>query len=477
MRNAIKKNKTSLALSAVAAAGLSAWAGAPAAQGALVVTPIDIGNFTIGGTTFTTYVFTAAGSGSTGTLLEAGQINIDTPQSSPGAIATDTEDVNGKTGGAARYAVDLDGAAQPTDTGVPSNQGSTASADECQAVFGDPGAGTFGGVGFNDDDGESVAAAFSASDITDNPFVTEGPGSTAFVYTNGQTTTYLASGNVASTWGGNGASVKTSSIDPNLLKSATVGQVVAPPTLYSLQTDFSAYDGTTTHYQPANAANPDPFYQVVVTQGSAFTLTGTLAFNLGASEFVTVIGGGGSPTAAPIITLTNTAPTTTLGASFNMSPGTQSGGYSLKTSAIASGAITAGYTDTTGFNPATSVEVYGLLIKSNGTTATGSTLSTIVASLEASLQSQDANWNAYTLPSGPSSGPGASAVGILEAAGDNAELVFPDVTDDAYLSWSLSSLTGPVTITQVSVVPEPTGIAALALGGIGLLSRKRRRKA
>jgi hypothetical protein len=71
---------------------------------------------------------------------------------------------------------------------------------------------------------------------------------------------------------------------------------------------------------------------------------------------------------------------------------------------------------------------------------------------------------------------GSSAVSILEAAGNNAEVVLPDVTDDAYLSWNLSSLPG-VTITSVSVVPEPTSIAAIVLGGSALLARKRRRKA
>jgi len=62
---------------------------------------------------------------------------------------------------------------------------------------------------------------------------------------------------------------------------------------------------------------------------------------------------------------------------------------------------------------------------------------------------------------------------LLVAAGDNVEVVFPagTVTDDAYFQFATSA---GITVTQVSVVPEPTGIGALMLGGLGLLNRRRR---
>jgi hypothetical protein len=478
MRNAIKKNKKSLALSAVAAAGLSAWVGAPAAHGAFVVTPVNMGNTVVNGVTYTTYVFTAAGDATSGTLLQSCDIGTDVAQSNAGAIAVDIEHSNSSSGAAAKYTVNLDGTLAPSEVGEnTAAPGPTASSDAGQSVFGDPGAGTFGGVGYDVNDGLSAAAPFS-TDITDNPFVTEGAGSTAFVYTNNQTTTYGlgSNGGIAATWN-NAKLAGTGHLDSAFETSSTavgtVGGISAnAPTLYSLETLFAAFDGTAVNFQPANATDPAPFYQVVIKAGTTFSLSGQIVMNAATENYSTVIGTVTPPSF--VLTFGNTTPgNSNAGPSFTMT-GLGHGSYNLQTKAVTAGAQSIGYSDTTGFNPATDVEVYGLQIDSNGSPASGSTLATIVASMEASLQSTDTNWNAYTLPSGPATGPGVSAIAILEGAGDNAEVVLPDVTDDAFLSWNLP--TG-VTITQVSVVPEPTGIAAMVLGGSALLARKRRRKA
>jgi len=483
MRNAIKKNKKSLALSAVAAAGLSAWAGAPVAHGAFVVNPINLGNSTISGVTYTTWVFTATGDATSGTLMATGDVETTVPASQAGAIAIDIEVASG-TGSNTKYTANVDGSLTPSDTGEDTTQGAPlASQNAGASVYGDPGAGTFGGWGYDVPVGVGVAANFNATDQVDNPFITQGAGSTAFVYTNNQTAVLPFPSNAGGSSGGTAAvfsSAKltgTSHLDSAFETSASkvsAGTNNNGSQLFSLETNFAAFNGSSTTFQPSYVGDAAPFFQVVVKQGTVFTFAGELDTSTSVNDFNTVIGGGSPP---PVLTLTfgNSVPgSSNLGATFAMT-GLGHGSYNLQTKGISGAAQTTGYTDVTGFNPATDVEVYGLAIDSNGSLATGSTLTSIVASLEASLQSTDTNWNITALPPGPS-GVGSSAVSILEAAGNNAEVVLPDVTDDAYLSWNLSSLPG-VTITSVSVVPEPTSIAAIVLGGSALLARKRRRKA
>lgn len=473
MRNAIKKNKKSLALAAVAAAGLSTWVGAPAAHGAFVITPINMGNTTIGAATYTTFVFTAAGDATSGTLLESGDVTTD---AAAGSLGVDIEHATG-TGVSAKYTANLDGSLPPTETNLPAGTpGATASGNAGASAFGDPGAGTFGGFGFDVNTGAGTAESYDpGGDLTDAPFTTQGAGSTAFVYTNNQTSTFGlgSNGGVAAFW--NAAKLTgTNHLDSafeNGTSLQTVGGIVNGPNLFSLETLFAAFNGSSTTFQPASAADPDPFYQVVVKAGTTFTLHGSLVANNATELFSTVIGPVTiNNTPSITLTLTNNTPGSTLGATLHVTGG--NGHYLLVNSAVASGAQASGYADVTGFNPATDVEVYGLQVDVNGSPATGSVLATLVADINASLN--DANQNATALPPGPASGPGQSAAALLQGLGDNVEVVASDVHDDIFPSWV--GLNG-ATVTQISVVPEPTGIAAMVLGGSALLARKRRRKA
>lgn len=467
MRNAIKKNKKSLALSAVAAAGLSAWVGAPAAHGALVVTPVDIGTFTIGTQSYTDYVFTAAFSGADGNELESGDVTVDVAQSLSGAIGVDVEHSNSSTGAAAKYYANVDGSQAPSEIGVPANEGTTASENEGQSVFGDPGAGTFSGVGYNINNGDGVASPFS-TDLTDNPFVTNGSGLVFFNYTQNQTSTFGLGGNGGVPAVYNGAKLTGTGHLDSAYQPVVPGEVAGTGVVYSLETNFTDTNASAAVPQPATAANPDPFQNVVIKTGTTFTLTGQLVANLGTENFQTVIGVVNN---VPSITLslTNNTPSSTLGATVHVSG--SNGHYSFVNAAIASGAQIAGYADVTGFNPATDAEVYGFQVDVSGSPATGTQLAALVADINADLS---ANQTAYTLPSGPASGLGADAVTYLEGLGDNVELTATGVTDDIFPNWA--GLNG-ATVTQITVVPEPTALAGIILGGSALLARKRRRKA
>jgi hypothetical protein len=248
-----------------------------------------MGNTNIGGIAYTTYVFTAQCTPDQGTLLAAGDIAIYTATGNTlirGALGLDIENVSGS-GSNAKYTVNLDGSLPPSEVGVASNPGSTASQTIGQSVFGDPGAGTFGGFGYDFSLGVSAAANFDPNDITDNPFVTQGAGSTSYAYLNsnvetpGGTNPASAPGPTTAVWN----SVKltgTGSLDsgfeqPNQL--VNVGSINNGPGVYALETNFAAWNGSVTSYQPISMADAVPFYQVVVAQGTTFTMYGELDTN------------------------------------------------------------------------------------------------------------------------------------------------------------------------------------------------------
>ena len=60
--------------------------------------------------------------------------------------------------------------------------------------------------------------------------------------------------------------------------------------------------------------------------------------------------------------------------------------------------------------------------------------------------------------------------------------VSPGLASDVFLGWDLSAsndsnLAGGYTVSAVAVVPEPMSLSLLALAGVGMLARRRSRKA
>jgi len=216
----------------------------------------------------------------------------------------------------------------------------------------------------------------------------------------------------------------------------------------------------------ADGTSLRPFANFVVPTGAQFTISGQIGGETGNpfSFTPTVINGsattGGGSTVS--LSLTNTAPGTgSLIANVTMT-GSHTLGYPLQTFAVSGAASTAGYLAVTGFNPATDQEIYGLDV--SGETS----LSTLIADLQAAVNA-----------GGVVEAPTGSAGALLAAQGDNIEVVFSSSSDSpvADFSYNFSGYTtnGNVTVSNVSVIPEPTSLGLLAASGLGLLSRRRRR--
>jgi len=466
MRNATKR-KTKLALSALAAAGLSAWAGAPAAHGDFTVSVFNMGVQTDGSNSWDVYVLAATNTGTnnTGTSLAVVQAIIDTGgpstfSSTAGALGIDME-LSGGTGANAKYTANVNGSANLQATGtVP--------------VFGSVLGGTFVGVG---------TGAFS-TDIVDNGQNTQdgansggtggGKGGVAAVYVNGQTSEYLTSGNNAANYLKSFVN-KPTELDPAFVNgtqpSATVNagtssNALLNGTVHSLEVDVvSEDDEGNVIYVPANGVNgPIPFANIVVPVGTTFTVHGALAGESGGSKtYSTVIGAVSTP--GITLTLMQT-PGGTGGNIGTAAMVGSNGSYQYQNFHPTGPLQTAGYLVTTGWNPINDHEIFGL-------DAVGATsLSKLISDLGNALSTTGTGVTVEA--------PTGTAGALLTSLGDNIEIDAPNGSGSvtpSILSYDLTNYTGngTVTITQVTVVPEPTGIGALALGGLGLLSRRRRK--
>lgn len=287
MRNANRERKRAVVLSALTAAGLAAWAGAPCARGAITVSVYDYGSAVPVGSTqaYTTYVFAAQATGADGTALEATEVVLDAGTANPGVFGVDIES-NGKTGATARYTANVDGSVAPTN-GISESENVTD-----QSIYGDPEAGTFGGIGYNYNAGYGVAAPFVPGDIGDNPFVTLGAGNIFKTYTNLQTQDYTPTNQTTANY----ATASLANLDAAFQSGGNfnAGQI-NNGSLFSLQllmADLSNSVGNPIP-QPTEAGG-DPFLQVVVQTGVPFTLYAQLAGYRGANgpeSYSTVING------------------------------------------------------------------------------------------------------------------------------------------------------------------------------------------
>jgi hypothetical protein len=445
MRNAIRR-KGKLGLSALAVAGLGAWAGVPAAHGDFIVTVDTPTTYTSDGINYSVYVFSAQNTGTNGTGSELLGLNgfINTPgafNSTTGALGMDIEKVSG-TGSKTVYQVNVDGTANSDntyDSGGP-------------AEFGDGAGGSFLGIG---------SGPYS-TDLVNNGQTTEG--GTQAVYVNAQTTDYTPFNDTQAVVKGTQANLDPQFTTPGFHPgtSAALG-TIDNGTVHALQIEELANAGAGATV--ANFAGGVPFAQVVVPTGTQFTLHGQLLGEIGNNELFSTVVGGSVTVTGLTISLTGTAGPNQIG---TITMAGSNGHYSPQTIAVPGGDQTTGNLTVAGFNPTSDTEIYGL-------DAVGATsLTTLIADLNTQLALND--------PGATAEVPTGSAGTILTAAGDNVELVFPTGAPgaptpvDLAFNFANYSTNGSVTITSITVIPEPTSIGALALGGFGLLSRKRRRR-
>jgi hypothetical protein len=481
MRNATKR-KSKVVLSALAAAGMSAWAGSTAraagSQATFTIGVVNMGVQTLGNNQWQDWVITATRTDGTGTGIDAIDVVIDTGGTAN--LGIDIEKVSGNTINT-KYDANVDGGTfDSAGIAVAQNQSSPAA-----PYFGDVTGGTFIGIGTSSPNAANPSAAGFTPDLTNNPYVTQagatGSNSTGdgvvvsgkgLVFVNGNvgTSTVDVYGPVGGAFlpphltGAQGNTLSAQFTNIGSVNVGSTGNALLNGAVTKLEVIVTESD-------PGQQANgiAVPFANVVVPVGTVFTVSGAIAPNSpdSSATFGTVVGAQSITPPSLSISLTasptngaNIGTVTIVGTNGSYTPGTASPTGPLQTT----GNLLIKNAPGGDFTSNTHTEVIGL-------DAVGATsLAALEVALAAALQTTNAGATV-----------GNAVNPILVANGDNVEIDFPGLsvpnTNPESLSYDLSNYTGngTVTITQITVVPEPTSIGALALGGLGLLSRRRRK--
>jgi len=485
MRNATKR-RSKAALSALAVAGMAAWAGAPSARGDFTITVFNQGVQVDNGNSFDVFVLAATNTGTnnTGSTLAVVQAIIDTGGPSTfaspvNALGIDIEKLS-QSGAASntKYNANVNGTSSDTFGQAFANNQNAAAVP----IFGDVTGGTFVGVGTGKFTTDLANNGVNTQDGSNELSTVPGgsKGGTSAVYVNGQTSEYLILGNTAANYLG-GFLNKAPQLDnafengSNPTANVNAGNVAGAllnGKVHSLEVDSVSEDsGGNVIFVPDDAANgPVPFANIVVPVGVAsFTVHGGLAGESGGTKtYFTVINViNVSPPPPPGITVSLKQTASGTGGNIGTAAMVGSNGnYTLQNFAVAGALQTAGNLVTTGWNPINDHEIFGL--KANGATS----LSQLISDL-GNAMSTTGTGVVVEAPTG-------SAGALLTSLGDNIEIDAPNGSGSvtpSILSYDLTNYSGngTVLISQVTVIPEPTSLGALALGGLGLLSRRRRK--
>ncbi len=182
-------------------------------------------------------------------------------------------------------------------------------------------------------------------------------------------------------------------------------------------------------------------------------------------------GTGTGSSSHAILSLTAAAPTANYGTSSGTLAVTGSNGkYTL--AQITGLSDVTNYVEATGWNPATDEEIYGLDVLVNGNAANATQLATLINAIngDSSGDGASAGVSASTTPVG---GFPSSYNLFLTYAGGGTN---PDFLGVDLSSTNDSNLVG-YSFSEVAAVPEPMTIGLLAVGGVGLMARRNRRKA
>ncbi len=188
---------------------------------------------------------------------------------------------------------------------------------------------------------------------------------------------------------------------------------------------------------------------------------------------VLVIDVVGEQPAHAIVTLGSSAPTPAYGTSSGTL--TVTGGNFAQISGLSD---VTDYVEASGWNPPAEQEVYGLDVLVNGNQANSAQLATLINAIDGD----------NTAPNSATSSPGLTASQtnpggfpsqydlFLTFASGSSELNSTDYLGIDLSSSNDSNLVG-YSFSAVAIVPEPMSVGLLAVGGVGLLARRNRRRA
>jgi hypothetical protein len=253
-----------------------------------------------------------------------------------------------------------------------------------------------------------------------------------------------------------------------LSSAGTVSSLFTNGTVSTLQMKVTATGSLNGGLGPV-ATSAIPFANIVVPTGTGFKLSGTMTGNSGTAYTLTAttvtgsVGSGNTSTVS--LSLTNTADAGTT--AISGSPGTISGSngnYIPENFPVTGAAQTAGSLSLTGFNPPGDTEIYGLAVSGE----------TSLSTLETDLAAAGGSNITYV---GALTGSAGALLSAISGGADNVEIIGTVSSSPSVISYNFGSYTsnGTVTVADVSVIPEPTGLGLLALGSTGLIGRRRRK--
>jgi len=269
--------------------------------------------------------------------------------------------------------------------------------------------------------------------------------------------------------------------DSIMYQGLTAGTVTLTPTVKQSGTQYWTNTGTSSGisaYAPKTISGSDTINSVpklvIVVGGVTSTTAPTshaivaLAATANSNYGTTITNGTGvsqgtfTPPSANTLTLTG-----------------GSGKYNIaQVTGISTNAGAAvGNVNVSGWNPASDPEIFGVDVKVNGTNASPSQLATLIAAIGGAGVPASTGVVASTVdPTG--------VLAALDTATTSYNLFLtfaaggPGAADNLNLDLSTANDAGlqGYTFSAVSVVPEPVSLGLLAIGGLGLMSRRTRRK-
>lgn len=213
----------------------------------------------------------------------------------------------------------------------------------------------------------------------------------------------------------------------------------------------AAQNGGTTDYQPSYFGTSDH--------------VGTLP--------VLVIDVVGGSTHQAVVSLTSAAPTSYGTSSGTLTVAGSNGKYTLNQ--ITGLTDVTNYVEAAGWNPATDEEVYGLDVLVNGNAANAAQLATLVNAIggDGLATASSGVTASATDPLGAAAFPSQYNLFLSYAGGGPSS---PDFLGVDLSSGNDSNLAG-YSFSAVAAVPEPMTIGLMAVGAVGLMARRNRRKA
>jgi len=287
----------------------------------------------------------------------------------------------------------------------------------------------------------------------------------------------------------------TDFIDSLVFKGLSAGTVTLTPSLDTAATAYWTLQtaGSTTFYTgPSSSHTHNGSASQYKTQGvSGADTLGNLPVLV-----INVIGASSTATHHAVIALSATANTANYGTTVLNGTGDHNGTFTPVANSLTSTGSNGGYTlaEVTGINggggdatdnvgvtgiSATDAEIFGLDVKVSGTQASSAQLAVLINAIAGDGQATASVVTSVTTAD-PTHGDISSLDNATNGLSYNLFLTFAAGFNPGSLGFDLSNandsnLSG-YDITAVAVVPEPMSLGLLALGGVGLMSRRSRRK-